>query len=1243
MSFRINTNIPSLQAQDNLLLTSDFQSKTISRVTSGLRIVSSGDDAAGLAIANSFRSDIAVLGQGIRNANDGLSTLQTIDNGINNISKLLDRARTLATQSASGTFTGSRSVLNSEFQTVLGEINRQAQAIGLDTGGQFAKNLTVFIGGGRTNGSSTEISNGSVSLNLTASTVDSQSLGLKGVQVVGATGTDIGTGAASTKVSDILANAANTGSVTTSGYSDFYFYGPGFADSSKVKVSVNTSGVTDVGTLVSAINAAITNAGNGTTQSATAFKNANIVASTNTDSAGRKQLTFTSSTAAFQVEAGDRLANAFLANFERNAALTGSDVAATVATNGGGTSADLTLAVDGGSAFTVTLSASATLSKGSVVTELNASVTFSAVAEAYQDGNQVVIKSKGNSASSSIAITTTTLSTNLGLTGTATAASASSGAEVKTRVQGSVATAAGAATFGTSGAGAISFRFAGANLASPVDVSITASASTTVTQAIADLQTTVSNNASLQAAGITLTSFTAANNLVFTSKGGEKFTVDVTGDVQNRLGFGSFIAGANTSFDYATIQGLVYNPTSSAAGTAATLEFSINGGGSNTNNVVVDLTAGDATAATLTSTDTATGVVNVTQNNNNLNLIVNGTAVNVTLTVGARTKNDIADSINTALGVNGTATVVGNAITLTSATKGRGGSIQVLTGDANTSLGFATSTSPTFGQSRGGASVAAALNTAFAADSELQGAGLQATFSGGKVTVTSSNGTFFRVNARGAATAATVVGSGSDTTAVTAGYSTSATAGPYTFGAAATDQIGVNVDGLGAVQVILSAGTFTAAQVAADLNNGKLTAAILGGSGATASVNALGALVITSNTTGAASTMAVTAGTLNSALGVLGAQTATGGGAAVAANLVIGGATNKLRVSVDGGATVDVTLTTQTAAAATIATDIATQVNAALTAAGQTAQVTVAANGNRVQITSDSTGAGSSIAFSTITNDAYSALGLTSGVTTTGKEANLGYGISGATFTGNTVSSAPSISARTDTGGSAQTAALDFNPLLYGDDDQVISVSANDSTGALQSNTITLRNDGSGRTGRTLDEALNAINTSLLESNNATLQKIVAVKDNSSGSEKIRFLSTLNSFKVSIGTTTAAGNGIGSQGTVAESATAAGGNTVDISSQSTAEAAVTGLATAVTKLGDAQAVVGRGQNQFTFAVNLATSQLTNIAAAESRIRDADLATEAANLTKAQISLQAGIAALAQANSAPQAVLALLRG
>jgi flagellin len=88
---------------------------------------------------------------------------------------------------------------------------------------------------------------------------------------------------------------------------------------------------------------------------------------------------------------------------------------------------------------------------------------------------------------------------------------------------------------------------------------------------------------------------------------------------------------------------------------------------------------------------------------------------------------------------------------------------------------------------------------------------------------------------------------------------------------------------------------------------------------------------------------------------------------------------------------------------------------------------------------------------------------------------------------------------------------------------------------------------------------------------------------------------------------------------------------------------VSALASAVGELGKAQAVVGRGQNQFNFAISLAQTQLTNLAASESRIRDADLAAEAANLTRVQILQQAGIAALSQANLAPQAVLSLLRG
>jgi flagellin len=78
-------------------------------------------------------------------------------------------------------------------------------------------------------------------------------------------------------------------------------------------------------------------------------------------------------------------------------------------------------------------------------------------------------------------------------------------------------------------------------------------------------------------------------------------------------------------------------------------------------------------------------------------------------------------------------------------------------------------------------------------------------------------------------------------------------------------------------------------------------------------------------------------------------------------------------------------------------------------------------------------------------------------------------------------------------------------------------------------------------------------------------------------------------------------------------------------------------------LGSAQAAVGKGQNQLSYAVSLAQSQITNFSAAESVIRDANVAQQAANLSKAQVLTQASIAAMAQANSAPQAVLSLLRG
>jgi flagellin len=90
-SFSVVSNISAVNAQANLATTNIGLQKALERLSSGYRINRSGDDAAGLVVANAYRSDVAILSQGIRNAGDGLSTLQIKDGALNNISTLLDR------------------------------------------------------------------------------------------------------------------------------------------------------------------------------------------------------------------------------------------------------------------------------------------------------------------------------------------------------------------------------------------------------------------------------------------------------------------------------------------------------------------------------------------------------------------------------------------------------------------------------------------------------------------------------------------------------------------------------------------------------------------------------------------------------------------------------------------------------------------------------------------------------------------------------------------------------------------------------------------------------------------------------------------------------------------------------------------------------------------------------------------------------------------------------------------------
>jgi len=156
MSITINTNTSSLNAQRNLNGTQNRLQGNLGRLSTGLRINTAADDAAGLAISEKLKSQVRSLGQAERNANDGVSLLQTAEGAMNEVSGIMTRMRELAVQSANGTLGGTeRGYLNDEFTALSSEIDRIAD-------------VTEFNGQKLLDGSSTGLSM-QVGINATTS------------------------------------------------------------------------------------------------------------------------------------------------------------------------------------------------------------------------------------------------------------------------------------------------------------------------------------------------------------------------------------------------------------------------------------------------------------------------------------------------------------------------------------------------------------------------------------------------------------------------------------------------------------------------------------------------------------------------------------------------------------------------------------------------------------------------------------------------------------------------------------------------------------------------------------------------------------------------------------------------------------------------------------------------------------------------------------------------------------------
>jgi flagellin len=185
MGLRINTNVASLAAQRNLSRATNQLNKSYGRLSSGLRIARASDDAAGLAISERMRAQMRSLQQAQRNANDGISLVQTAEGALDEVNGILVRLRELATQSATGTMSSAdRTTLDSEFQILVDEIDRISTSstfngTALLTG---ASTINIRVGSG---------TNSTVdSIAISTSTVLASSLTLSTANISSASGAD---------------------------------------------------------------------------------------------------------------------------------------------------------------------------------------------------------------------------------------------------------------------------------------------------------------------------------------------------------------------------------------------------------------------------------------------------------------------------------------------------------------------------------------------------------------------------------------------------------------------------------------------------------------------------------------------------------------------------------------------------------------------------------------------------------------------------------------------------------------------------------------------------------------------------------------------------------------------------------------------------------------------------------------------------------------------------------------------
>ena len=215
-SFSILNNIAGLNAQSQLNVNNVNLTRTLLRLSSGKRVNSGADDAAGLQIADSLRANVRALDQAVRNANDGISVAQIADGTLQEISNMVTRAVTLAEEAATATVDSTgRASIDAEFKQIQAEIARIAtqtnfNGVGIFTTSGINGSLNIFVGD-----LSTSSSIGVTIDTITASGDTVTSLGgvdLSGVNLTTAAGAQAALTTVKSALSGVAASRAEIGS-----------------------------------------------------------------------------------------------------------------------------------------------------------------------------------------------------------------------------------------------------------------------------------------------------------------------------------------------------------------------------------------------------------------------------------------------------------------------------------------------------------------------------------------------------------------------------------------------------------------------------------------------------------------------------------------------------------------------------------------------------------------------------------------------------------------------------------------------------------------------------------------------------------------------------------------------------------------------------------------------------------------------------------------------------------------------